>query len=94
MVAGSRPLPLPALQEVLLHRRNTQAQGLYTAHLTWLIGAQLFTLGGGQDYPVPDALSLFADTAAPRDRRTPLDIRQGVLNRLNARKEENHGQAV
>ncbi len=94
MVSGHPSLPLPALQEVLLHRRARQAQSLYTAHLTWLIGAQLFTLGGGKDYPVPDALALFADAAVPRDRRSALDIRQGILSRLNARKEEPHGQAV
>lgn len=94
MVSGSHPLPLPALQEVLLHRRSLHARQLYAAHLTWLIGAQLFALGGGEDYPVPDALSLFADASAPRDRRSAPDIRQEVLNRLNARKEDTHGEAV
>lgn len=79
---------------MLLHRRTRQAQHLYAMQLSWLIGAQLFTLGGGQDYPVPDAFSLFADAAAPRDRRSAGDIRQGVLAHLNNRKEEHHGEAV
>lgn len=93
MVSGQRPLPLPALQEVLLHRKARQAQAVYTAHLTWLIGAQLFALGGGRDYPVPDALSLFPDAAIPRDRRNAADIREGVLTQLKhpTRKENDHG---
>lgn len=95
MVSGSHPLPMPALEEILLHRRTRQAQALYTAHLTWLIGAQLFALGGGKDYPVPDVPSLFPDTSRPRDRRTAEDIRQSVLTRLNTgRKEKNNGQAI
>lgn len=95
MVSGVRPLPLPALEEILLHRRARQAQALYTAHLTWLIGAQLFALGGGRDYPVPDVSTLFPDASQPRDRRTAEDIRQSVLTRLNTRrKEKSHGQAI
>jgi len=78
---------------VLLHRRARQAQAVYTTHLTWLIGAQLFALGGGRDYPVPDALSLFGDVAPPRDRRSAADVRQSVLRRLThpTRKEDDHG---
>lgn len=93
MVSGQRPLPLPALQEVLLYRKAQQAQTLYAAHLTWLIGAQLFALGGGQDYPVPDALSLFPEAAAPRDRRNAQAVRDDVLARLThpPRKENPHG---
>lgn len=95
MVSGPRPLPLPALEEILLHRRSRQVQAVYTAHLTWLIGAQLFALAGGKDYPVPDAPTLFPDSSFPLDRRTAGDIRQSVLTRLNAkRKESYHGQAI
>jgi hypothetical protein len=86
-------MPLPALQEVLLHRKAQQAQAVYATHLTWLIGAQLFALGGGKDYPVPDALALFPDAALPRDRRTAAQVQQSVLSRLThpARKENDHG---
>lgn len=86
-------MPLPALQEVLLHRKARQAQAVYTAHLTWLIGAQLFALGGGRDYPVPDVLSLFPDASLPRDRRNAHTIREDVLARLThpTRKEDDHG---
>lgn len=95
MVSGTRALPLPALEEILLHRRARQAQAVYSAHLTWLVGAQLFALGGGKDYPVPDVASLFPDTSRPQDRRTAGDIRQSVLTRLNAAgKEKTYGQAI
>lgn len=88
---------MAALREVLLHRKAQRAQKTYAAHLTWLIGAQLFALGGGQDYPVPDIFSLFPDSAMPRDRRSAQSIRQTVLMRLNRpngnpnRKETDHG---
>lgn len=84
---------MPALGEVLLHRKAAQAQSAYAAHLIWLVGAQLFALGGGRDYPVPDIFSLFPDSAVPRDRRTAGDIRQSVLARLTHfnRKETEHG---
>lgn len=86
-------MPLPALQEVLLHRKASQAQSIYAAHLTWLIGAQLFALGGGRDYPVPDVFSLFPDTSLPRDRRTAAQVQQGILTHLTqpTRKEDDHG---
>lgn len=67
----------------MLHRKGEHAQRAYTAHLLWLIGAQLFTLGGGKDYPVPDVFALFPDDALPRDRRTADDVRQSILTRLN-----------
>ncbi len=86
MVSGHRPMPLSALREVLLHRKATQAQNLYATHLTWLIGAQLFALGGGKDYPVPDVFTLFPDNTLPRDRRTGADVRQSVLARLTRKK--------
>lgn len=88
---------MAALQEVLLHRKACQAKKSYAAHLTWLIGAQLFALGGGKDYPVPDVFALFPDTAAPRDRRSADSIRQDVWARLthspthSDRKETDHG---
>lgn len=88
MVSGQRPMPIGALREVLLHRKATQAQNLYATHLTWLVGAQLFALGGGRDYPVPDVFSLFPDSTLPRDRRTAADVRQGVLSRLTSTKGE------
>ena len=88
MVSGHRPMPMAALREVLLHRKAEKAQNLYAAHLTWLIGAQLFALGGGRDYPVPDVLSLFPDHTHPRDRRTADDVRTGVLKRLTTPKGE------
>ena len=60
-----------------------QAQQTYAAHLLWLVGAQLFTLGGGKDYPVPDVFTLFQDESLPRDRRTADDVRQSILARLH-----------
>ena len=86
-------MPLPALQEILLHRKTRQVQSVYTAHLTWLIGAQLFALGGGRDYPVPDVLSLFPDTSLPRDRRSAAQVQQSILSRLTdpIRKEAGYG---
>lgn len=86
-------MPLPALQEVLLHRKASQVQRTYAAHLTWLIGAQLFALGGGRDYPVPDVFSLFPDTSLPHDRRTAAQVQQDILLHLNKpiRKEDDHG---
>lgn len=68
------------LGEVLAHRRLSAMREDYAAHLTWLVGAQLYALCGGRDYPVPDPAGLF--TGAPRDRRSAEDIRQGVLSRL------------
>ena len=92
MVSGQRALPLPALQEVLLHRKTQHAQTIYAAHLTWLIGAQLFTLAGGRDYPVPDILTIFPDASLPRDRRSAEDVRQSILTHLTCvRKENDHG---
>ena len=93
-----RPVHLPALREVLLHRKAEQAQRHYAVHLLWLLGAQLFALGGGRDYPVPDVYALFPDEAAPRDRRSAQDVRQSILRRLTLtdpptiyRKENRHG---
>lgn len=93
MVSGHHPMPLPALREVLLHRKAGQARSIYAAHLTWLIGAQLFALAGGKDYPVPDVFSLFPDTSLPHDRRTSAQVRQGILSHLTktTRKEDDHG---
>ena len=68
------------LGEVLAHRRLSAMREDYAAHLTWLVGAQLYALCGGRDYPVPDPAGLF--TGAPRDRRNAEEIRQGVLSRL------------
>lgn len=90
MVSGTHRLTIPALRDILMHRKACQAQSLYTAHLTWLIGAQLFTLAGGRDYPVPDVLTVFPQPSAPRDHRTAQDIRQAILTQLT-RKEESHG---
>lgn len=73
-------LPPSALAEVLAFRRQAALRADYAAHLTWLVGAQLYTLGGGQDYPVPDPAALFAP--AQRDRHGAEDIRQRVLRQL------------
>ena len=87
------PLPLAALREVLLHRRARDAQRAYHAHLTWLVGAQLYALGGGREYPVPDVYAIFPDDALPRDRRCAEDVRQSILARLthSTRKEHMNG---
>ena len=70
------------LGQVLAHRRLDAMREDYAAHLTWLVGAQLYALSGGRDYPVPDPAGLFTGAPAPRDRRNAEEIRQGVLSRL------------
>ena len=76
-------VPSPVLLgQVLAHRRLDAMREDYAAHLTWLVGAQLYALSGGRDYPVPDPAGLFTGAPAPRDRRNAEEIRQGVLNRL------------
>lgn len=84
---------MDALREVLLHRQREQHKADYAAHLLWLLGAQLYALSGGQDYPVPGISALFPDDAAPRDRRSAADIQQSILNQLT-RKEPSHGKAL
>lgn len=64
---------------------------MYLMQLVWHLGAQLFALGGGRDYPVPDAFSLFEEGVRPDDKRSLEDIRLGLLRRLGFRKEVNHG---
>ena len=76
-------VPSPVLLgQVLAHRRLDAMREDYAAHLTWLVGAQLYALSGGRDYPVPDPAGLFAGAPAPGDRRSAEDIRRGVLRRL------------
>ena len=70
------------LGQVLAHRRLDAMREDYAAHLTWLVGAQLYALSGGRDYPVPDPAGLFTGAPAPGDRRSAEDIRRGVLRRL------------
>ena len=76
-------VPSPVLLgQVLAHRRLDAMREDYAAHLTGLVGAQLYALSGGRDYPVPDPAGLFAGAPAPGDRRSAEDIRRGVLRRL------------
>ena len=76
-------VPSPVLLgQVLAHRRLDAMREDYAAHLTWLVGAQLYALSGGRDYPVPDPAGLFTGVPAPGDRRSAEDIRRGVLRRL------------
>ena len=70
------------LGQVLAHRRLDAMREDYAAHLTWLVGAQLYALSGGRDYPVPYPAGLFTGAPAPGDRRSAEDIRRGVLRRL------------
>ena len=70
------------LGQVLAHRRLDAMREDYAAHLTWLVGAQLYALSGGRDYPVPDPAGLFTGAPAPGDRRSAEDILRGVLRRL------------
>lgn len=70
------------LGQVLAHRRLDAMREDYAAHLTWLVGAQLYALSGGRDYPVPDPAGLFTGAPAPGDRLSAEDIRRGVLRRL------------
>lgn len=76
-------VPSPVLLgQVLAHRRLDAMREDYAAHLTWLVGAQLYALSGGRDYPVPDPAGLFTGAPAPGDRLSAEDIRRGVLRRL------------
>lgn len=76
-------VPSPVLLgQVLAHRRLDAMREDYAAHLTWLVGAQLYALSGGRDYPVPDPAGLFTGAPAPGDRRSAEDIHRGVLRRL------------
>ena len=76
-------VPSPVLLgQVLAHRRLDAMREDYAAHLTWLVGAQLYALSGGRAYPVPDPAGLFTGAPAPGDRRSAEDIRRGVLRRL------------
>ena len=82
-VSGMTTVPSPVLLgQVLAHRRLDAMREDYAAHLTWLVGAQLYALSGGRDYPVPDPAGLFTGAPAPGDRRSAEDIRRGVLRRL------------
>lgn len=95
MVSGAiRPLPLPALSALLLHRQTMRHQQDYLLQLVWVAGAQLFALGGGKDYPMPEPSALFPEI--PADQRDARAIRQAVLQQIrsSAGKEEHHGQAV
>ena len=58
-------LPPAPLGEVLALRRVAALRQGYAAHLTWLVGAQLYALSGGRDYPVPDPAGLFTGAPAP-----------------------------
>ena len=55
---------------------GARAQRAYIGQMLWLIGAQLNALLGGDDYPVPDAMSVLAPSPAPPDPRAT------ILNRL------------
>lgn len=97
MVSGALiPLPLDALADVLRFRLREKNRRDYLIQLVWLAGAQLFALGGGKDYPMPELFTLFPDAAASADRRSAQAIRREVLTRVKAStgKEEHHGQAV
>lgn len=86
------PLPMPALTEILLHRHRHEAQSLYALQLAWLCSMQLYLLGGGRDFPMPEPMKLFAQDTA-WDKRSAEEIRAEVALRLQG-KEMKHGQAV
>ncbi len=70
-----------SLEPLLLLRQRQRLKADYALHLLWLIGAQLFTLGGGEDYPIPAVRDLFPDEmpAADPDGQA---IRRQLLTRL------------
>ncbi|MGN0970887.1 MAG: hypothetical protein ACI4OY_02955 [Aristaeellaceae bacterium] len=76
-------IPLrPGLLESVLHlRQRERLQMDYALHLLWLMGLQLFTLGGGQDYPVPDPVQALS-MDAPADTASAQTIRSRVLRAL------------
>lgn len=88
------PLRVPALSLLLQERRAEQLRQAQLMHLVWLLGAQLFALGGGEDYPVPDPLREYIRT--PGADRSAAQIRDDLLRRLrqSTGKETSHGSAV
>lgn len=85
---------MSALSLLLETRQAERLRQLQLMHLVWLVGAQLFTLSGGGDYPVPDPLlSLLRDPSA---HLTAGQIRRSVLRRLRqlSGKEATHGSGV
>jgi len=53
-------MTMAAVREVALHRRLLQDRNLYAMQLLWMLGAQVFMLGGGGEYPMPEPGALFA----------------------------------
>ena len=75
------PLRPPWLEQVLRLRQRERMQTDYALHLLWLTGLQLFSLGGGRDYPVPDpAQALSAQPSG--DEPSARTIRGRVLRAL------------
>ena len=74
------------LEVLLLHRLEDRARQDYALHLMWLTGLQLFSLGGGRDYPVPSPTALFPHHR--KDADTAEDIRERILRRLQVERSE------
>lgn len=80
VTGASIPLPPRQLEAILMARRDARARQDYALHLLWLTGLELFTLGGGSDYPVPSPAAAFMP--AQDDPSTAEQIRQRLLQRL------------
>ncbi|MGN1019817.1 MAG: hypothetical protein ACI4O7_05545 [Aristaeellaceae bacterium] len=75
------PLRPGLLEQTLRLRQRERLQVEYALQLLWLTGLQLFSLGGGRDYPVPDPAQALSAPAAG-DAASARTIRMRVLRAL------------
>ncbi|MGN0747312.1 MAG: hypothetical protein ACI4ML_11595 [Aristaeellaceae bacterium] len=80
MLSGM-PLRPGLLESVLALRLRERMQRDYALHLLWLTGLQLFSLGGGRDYPVPDPVQALSMQPTV-DAASAQTIRRSVLRAL------------
>ncbi|MGN0778893.1 MAG: hypothetical protein ACI4MJ_07090 [Aristaeellaceae bacterium] len=77
------PLRPALLESVLSLRQRERLQADYALHLLWLTGLQLFSLGGGKEYPVPDPVQALSPTSiTPDNTLSAQTIRSRVLHAL------------
>ena len=81
-----------SLSVLLAAREHERARMAYSVQLLWTIGAQLYGLSGGEDYPVPDYFTMFPPKRMPGQNMTADQIRRKVLRDLERRR--GHGRTV
>ena len=80
MTGAPRCVCVAALAEEIGQRRLLRIRETYALQLLWQLGAQLHALCGGEQYPLPDAASLFPPEEAPA--ASAGDVRDALLERL------------